>query len=138
MKHAKILGFPLHYKKGKWYGVKFIDSKLRWVYIGDDIEKAEEKIKAWCEKHKIEIPELRDKFRFSIREKNSGIKEVFSEEKIRDKFRENLENLTKRVEVAEKKIEEQKEENLWLRTSNEELKKAVESLTNIVESNFHS
>ncbi len=54
----KVLGFSIvqktiqsgNKKYLKWYAYKQIDGKLKWVYIGDDISKAKEKISQWLEK----------------------------------------------------------------------------------------
>jgi hypothetical protein len=55
---TKMLGFALVQKstssKGKryqkWYAVKRVQGKQVWVYVGEDVSKAEEKIREWLEK----------------------------------------------------------------------------------------
>jgi hypothetical protein len=39
----------------KWYGLKQSEGRQVWVYVGEDVGKAEEKIMAWVEKKKIII-----------------------------------------------------------------------------------
>ena len=49
----KVLGFSLYLKGGKWYAAKSIEGRLRWVYVGENLENAEEKIKAFCTKNGV-------------------------------------------------------------------------------------
>jgi hypothetical protein len=56
---TKMLGFALVQKstssKGrryqKWYAVKRIEGKQVWVYVGEDVSKAEEKIREWLKQN---------------------------------------------------------------------------------------
>lgn len=56
---TSVLGFGLCQKSTitngkkyiKWYASKRIDSKQVWVYLGENTQEAESKIKAWLEKH---------------------------------------------------------------------------------------
>lgn len=58
-KHAKVLGWTITQKtigaKGlryqKYYGTRYINGKQKWVYIGDNPDRAEEKIRAWMQKN---------------------------------------------------------------------------------------
>lgn len=76
-KKTRVLGFSVYLKAGKWYAAKSIDGNLRWVYIGDDLEKAEEKVRVWCTKHGITIKTEGSIIREDVREiLENGLKEL--------------------------------------------------------------
>lgn len=56
-----VLGFSLIKAKvcppsqDFWYGMRYFSGKPVCVYIGSDVEKAKEKITAWCQEHGLEL-----------------------------------------------------------------------------------
>jgi hypothetical protein len=54
---VKVIDWAVHCneKDSKWYAGKRVDGKIRIVYIGRDLSKAETKIREYCQKHGIEI-----------------------------------------------------------------------------------
>ena len=50
----RILGFPVHKKGPKLYAVKRIAGKMVWIALGDTVEGAEEKIRAYCDKNGLD------------------------------------------------------------------------------------
>lgn len=68
MKQDKVLGWALTTKQGKndktpkWYAVRSIKGKTRFIYVGKDSSRAKEKIQDWCIKNhcpsKADLPPL--------------------------------------------------------------------------------
>ena len=57
----KILGFTITQKQdGKYYANKRIKGKLHWVYIGNDLAQAENKVIGYLGKHKLGVESKND------------------------------------------------------------------------------
>jgi regulator of replication initiation timing len=108
----KALGFSLYLKDGKWYAVKSIEGRLRWVYVGETLEKAEEKIRDWCTKNGI-----------VVKTETEVVGKDFSN--IVEKLAKEVEELKTAGQVMENRVVtlETKNEELWKRLENIEKRK---------------
>ena len=101
----KVLGFHIVEKtersgKVKLYAWRSVEGKQRWVYIGQDIGKAEDKITAWCRKHGLE---------------------ALLEETLEEARGMTLDNLLETLEVLHDRV-------VVLEADNKELRQRIETL----------